>query len=59
VGDEQAAERSRPGKYVNNISFDQSYAIIGPTDQATRKTVAAAWLELAKYALEKKPEYKR
>jgi hypothetical protein len=56
---EQAAERPRTGNYENNISFDQSYAITGPTDQATRETVTAAWLELAKYAVEKKQEDKR
>ena len=59
VGDEQAVERSRPGNYENNISFDQSYAITGPTDQATLETVTAAWLELAKYAVEKKQEDRR
>jgi hypothetical protein len=59
VDDEQAAERSRPGNYKNNISLDQSFAITGPTDQATRETAMAAWLELAKYAVEQKQKDRR
>ena len=59
VDDEQASQRLGPGKYENNLSFDQSFAITGPTDQATRATAMAAWLELAKYAVEKKHEDKR
>jgi hypothetical protein len=54
VDDEQAAERSRSGNYEDNLSFNQSLAITGPISQKNLEMMTKAWLELAKYAVEKK-----
>jgi hypothetical protein len=54
VDDERAAERSRPGHYDKNWSFDQSFTITGPTSKKTLEMVTKTWLELAKHAVEKK-----
>lgn len=50
---EHSAEHSQPGNYYQNVSFDQSFAITGPTSQKTLEVVMKTWLELAKHAVGK------
>jgi hypothetical protein len=59
VDDEHAVERSQPGNYEENLSFDQSFAITGPTSQKTLEMMTKTWLELAKHAVDKKKEDNR
>jgi hypothetical protein len=54
VADESAIERLQPGNYEENLSFDQSFAITGPISQKTLEEMTKTWLELAKFAVNKK-----
>ena len=59
VNDEHyAVECSQPGnyRYEENLSFDQSLAITGPTSQKTLELMTKTWLELAKHAVDRKTE---
>ncbi|PMD45790.1 hypothetical protein L207DRAFT_525130 [Hyaloscypha variabilis F] len=53
-----AVECSQPGnyRYEENLSFDQSLAITGPTSQKTLELMTKTWLELAKHAVDRKTE---